>query len=197
MKKTWVIVVNVLIMVAMLTFVVIYSGIESRNTTQVQIEHFENTTITTMSHDIRTPMMICAGDTVSGTKKRESQSEAFAKAPFNYTFTPIPLTSAGGFFIDSPSVEFSVNNEALYLKLVDKAIHDPSFDSLREIPETGDLKIGFELAHALKGVTANLALTPLFNPVNEITELLRNRTETDYRPYIEAILAKRDELIAL
>ena len=46
MKKTWVIVVNVLIMVAMLTFVVIYSGIESRNTTQVQIEHFENTTIT-------------------------------------------------------------------------------------------------------------------------------------------------------
>ena len=46
MKKTWVIVVNVLIMVAMLTFVVIYSGIESRNTTQVKIEHFENTTIT-------------------------------------------------------------------------------------------------------------------------------------------------------
>ena len=46
MKKTWVIVVNVLIMAAMLTFVVIYSDIENRNTTQVQIEHFENTTIT-------------------------------------------------------------------------------------------------------------------------------------------------------
>ena len=55
------------------------------------------------------PMMICAGDTVSGTKKRESQSEAFANAPFSYTFAPIPLTDDGGYFIDSPSVEFSVN----------------------------------------------------------------------------------------
>ena len=55
------------------------------------------------------PMMICNGDTVSGTKKRESQSEAFANAPFDYTFLPIPVTDDGGYFIDSPSVEFSVN----------------------------------------------------------------------------------------
>ena len=55
------------------------------------------------------PMMVCAGDTVSGTKKRESQSEAFANAPFQYTYYPIPLTDDGGYFIDSPSVEFSVN----------------------------------------------------------------------------------------
>ncbi len=49
MKKTWVIVVNVFIMIAMLTFVVLYSGHETRNTTQRQTEHFENTTIT-MEH---------------------------------------------------------------------------------------------------------------------------------------------------
>jgi len=57
------------------------------------------------------PMMICAADTVSGTKKRESQSEAFTKAPFNYTFAPIPMTDEGGYFIDSPSIEFSVNKD--------------------------------------------------------------------------------------
>ena len=57
------------------------------------------------------PMMICAGDTVSGTKKRESQSEAFTKSPFTYTFAPIPLTEEGGFFMDSPSIEFSVNKD--------------------------------------------------------------------------------------
>ena len=57
------------------------------------------------------PMMICTGDTVSGTKKRESQSEAFAKAPFSYSFVPIPSTEEGGYFIDSPSVEFSVNKD--------------------------------------------------------------------------------------
>lgn len=46
MKKIWVIVVNVSIMIAMLTFVVIYSGLENKNATRMQIEHFENTTIT-------------------------------------------------------------------------------------------------------------------------------------------------------
>ena len=49
MKKNWVIIVNVLIMIAMLTFVVLYSGHTARDTTQRQIEHFENTTIT-MEH---------------------------------------------------------------------------------------------------------------------------------------------------
>lgn len=55
------------------------------------------------------PMMICAGDTVSGRKKREDQSEAYQKSPFNYSYVPIPLTDQGGYFIDSPSIEFSVN----------------------------------------------------------------------------------------
>ncbi|MBP5725971.1 MAG: carbohydrate ABC transporter substrate-binding protein, partial [Clostridia bacterium] len=71
----------------------------SDNYTQVILRFFEG--------DV--PMMICTGDTVSGTGKRESQSEAFSKAPFTYSFTPIPLSEAGGYFIDSPSIQFSVN----------------------------------------------------------------------------------------
>jgi multiple sugar transport system substrate-binding protein len=71
------------------------------NYTQVILRFFEG--------DV--PMMICTADTVSGTKKRESQSEAFSNAPFNYTFSPIPMTDDGMVFIDSPSVEFSVNKE--------------------------------------------------------------------------------------
>ncbi len=73
----------------------------SDNYTQVILRFFEG--------DV--PMMICAGDTVSGTRKRESQSEAFSSSPFAYSFTPIPLTEEGGYFIDSPSVEFSVNKD--------------------------------------------------------------------------------------
>ena len=57
------------------------------------------------------PMMISTGDTVSGTKKRENESEAFKNNPFDYTFVPIPLTEDGGYFIDSPSIEFSVNKD--------------------------------------------------------------------------------------
>ena len=71
----------------------------SDNYTQVILRFFEG--------DV--PMMICTGDTVSGTGKRESQSEAFSRAPFTYSFCPVPLSEAGGYFVDSPSVEFSVN----------------------------------------------------------------------------------------
>ena len=71
----------------------------SDNYTQVILRFFEG--------DV--PMMICTGDTVSGTGKRESQSEAFSKAPFTYSFIPVPLSEAGGYFIDSPSIQFSVN----------------------------------------------------------------------------------------
>ena len=49
MRKSWIIIVNVFIIFALLTFVVLYSNFENRNTTQRQIEHFENTTIT-MDH---------------------------------------------------------------------------------------------------------------------------------------------------
>ncbi len=79
------------------------------------------------------PMMICAGDTVSGTKKRESQSEAFAASPFDYSFLPIPMTDDGGYFIDSPSVEFSVNkdcddldmtNEFMRFLITDKELNE-------------------------------------------------------------------------
>ena len=71
----------------------------SDNYTEVILRFFEG--------DV--PMMICTGDTVSGTAKRESQSEAFSKAPFTYSFVPVPMSEAGGYFLDSPSVEFSVN----------------------------------------------------------------------------------------
>lgn len=66
------------------------------------------------------PMMICAGDTVSGTRKRESQSEAFAAAPFDYSFAPIPLTGDGGYFIDSPSIQFSVNKNCENLDMTNE-----------------------------------------------------------------------------
>jgi len=49
MKKNWVIIVNVFIMIAMLTFVVLYSSFENKSSTERQIEHFANTTIT-MKH---------------------------------------------------------------------------------------------------------------------------------------------------
>ena len=49
----------------------------------------------------------------------------------------------------------------------------------------------------MKGVSANLALTPLREPVSEITELLRSRTETDYAPLMERIEKEYEKLETL
>ena len=49
MKKPIIIIVNVVIMAAILTFVVLYSGFENRAAYRRQIEHFEDTTVT-MEH---------------------------------------------------------------------------------------------------------------------------------------------------
>ena len=58
------------------------------------------------------PMMTASGDTVSGTKKRESQSEAFIANPFEYTFVPIPMSDEGANFLDMPNLQFSVNKDS-------------------------------------------------------------------------------------
>ena len=58
------------------------------------------------------PIVACNGDLVSGTKKREKQSQTFCENPFDYSFHPIPTGDKGGFFLNSPAVEFSVNKNS-------------------------------------------------------------------------------------
>ena len=66
------------------------------------------------------PMMFCSGDTVSGTKKRESRSEAFIASPFTYTFAPVPVSDEGAIFIDMPNLQFSVNKDSANLDMANE-----------------------------------------------------------------------------
>ena len=90
-----------------------------------------------------------------------------------------------------------MGREDFYLRLIKMARSDGNMAKLREAINKNDLEAGFEAAHALKGVLANLALTPVLTPVSEITELLRARTEMDYRPLMEEITAQKAKLDAL
>ena len=87
-----------------------------------------------------------------------------------------------------------MNNESFYLRMVKMIPDDPNFQKLYEAVEDGDLDTAFSAAHALKGSTGNLALTPISGPVCEVTELLRARTRTDYTMLVENIRRSRDEL---
>ncbi len=105
------------------------------------------------------PMMICAGDTVSGTRKRESQSEAFTNSPFTYTFAPIPLTDKGGYFIDSPSVEFAVNKECDNLDMTNEFMR--FLITNKELNEMASVK-------RLVTPTADLSFDAVYAPFGKI-----------------------------
>ncbi len=68
------------------------------------------------------PMMLCSGDVVSGTKKRESKSEAFSANPFKYGFYVAPSGDDGGYYMDSTSLLFSVNKNSANLDMTNEFI---------------------------------------------------------------------------
>lgn len=90
-----------------------------------------------------------------------------------------------------------LNNEAFYLKMVNMGIGDERFEKLGPLCAEKNYADAFEVAHALKGVIGSLALTPLYDAIHEITELLRARTETDYGPLCAEIAQKRAKLLAM
>ena len=76
--------------------------------------------------------------------------------------------------------------EAFYLRLVPMALEISKYNELDALLKEKKYDEAFEAAHALKGVLANLSLTPIFEPVSEITEGLRAKKELDY----DAVLVK-------
>ena len=90
-----------------------------------------------------------------------------------------------------------MGNEGFYLKLVGSVLEDKNFEVLAESIARQDLDSAFDAAHSLKGVLGNLALTPIFQPVCNITEFLRAKADMDYAPLLREITEMRDELVRM
>lgn len=89
------------------------------------------------------------------------------------------------------------NNEGLYLRLVNLCVQELSSNGLEPALKTGDLDKAFEIAHKLKGGVTNLALTPVADPVCELTDLLRNKTPGNYDALYTQIMKETDKLTEL
>ncbi len=90
-----------------------------------------------------------------------------------------------------------MNNETFYFKMVSMGLSNEYFEKLETTLAANDLEEAFEAAHALKGVVGNLAITPLYEPLSEITELLRAHKEADYVSMYKPVKELRDKLLAL
>lgn len=90
-----------------------------------------------------------------------------------------------------------LNNEEFYLKMINIGINDAHFSSLQENLKNNNLEQAFEDAHALKGSIGNLAITPLYEPIVKITELLRAKTSDGCDKLCEEIIEARNKLLSL
>ena len=90
-----------------------------------------------------------------------------------------------------------MNMEGFYIGLVEKALADNRLALLEQQIAQDDLDAAFEAVHALKGMYANLSLSPLTKPLSEITELLRSRTQTDYSPLLAEAKKQFEALCSL
>ena len=91
-----------------------------------------------------------------------------------------------------------VNNQAMYLRLLTMFFKDENLKLLGEALEASDYKKAFEAAHTLKGVTANMGLTPLFDKVCDIVEPLRAGDEQmNYMEKYQELLAEYERVRVL
>ncbi|MBQ9406157.1 MAG: Hpt domain-containing protein [Desulfovibrio sp.] len=90
-----------------------------------------------------------------------------------------------------------MNNETLYFKLIQMTLGDGKLAALRKALEAGNLDESFELAHALKGVHANLALTPIHTPLSQLTEKLRAKDSSGWESLLAEIEKQAAALAAL
>ena len=89
-----------------------------------------------------------------------------------------------------------MNKEEFFFKMIKMSLSNAYFDSLGQLIEAGDLAEAFEQAHALKGVLGNIAIAPLYEPMAEMTELLRAKKDADYTALYRPIKELRDKLLA-
>ncbi len=94
-------------------------------------------------------------------------------------------------------LERCMGMEDFYLEMIELGLADERFGNLGPQLEAGNLEDAFETVHALKGVIGNLALTPLYETICEITEHLRARDAIDYQPLYDKLLEQRKQILNL
>jgi HPt (histidine-containing phosphotransfer) domain-containing protein len=75
-----------------------------------------------------------------------------------------------------------LNKEDFYLKMVKMGLTNQNFALLGTALEEKDYDKAFELCHSLKGVIGNLSITPLYDLISSLTEMLRASNNSDTKP---------------
>ena len=102
--------------------------------------------------------------------KEMSQSDT---STFNSQLSTFNSLAQMGCEIESALRDTYMDNREFYLKMLAKLPESPLLDQMRDALGRGDASALFSASHALKGLYASLALTPLHAVCSEIVEIAR------------------------
>lgn len=74
------------------------------------------------------------------------------------------------------ALERMMGNEEIYIRFTKKFLDDGNYKAMKEALENKDYVEAFKCVHTLRGVTGNLSMMGIYRQTQELTELLRNRT---------------------
>lgn len=86
------------------------------------------------------------------------------------------------------------SDSELYADLTKEYFSELNLSELEKAVSDKDCKAAFEIAHSIKGVAANLGITPICKPVNEVTDIFRAGSFENCEPLIEQIKELKNEL---
>ena len=78
-------------------------------------------------------------------------------------------------------------NDMLIERMIKKFMESNSYNQIMDAYMAGNIKEVFALAHTLKGVSGNLALTKLFEIASELTEATRDKETANIDKEIEQL----------
>lgn len=87
-----------------------------------------------------------------------------------------------------------LEDEELYMTCLKTVISDTAFEKLGMALDEKKVSEAFDYAHTLKGVFANLGLTPMFTIVENIVEPLRGGSAENLQGVYEELLASNEHL---
>lgn len=91
----------------------------------------------------------------------------------------------------------TMDDRDFYLALLHQYLQEWDLSALRHAVETADASTAFSLAHSAKGVLGNLGITPLYQSVSALTDILRANSCDGASPLLETIACYRAQLVQL
>lgn len=86
------------------------------------------------------------------------------------------------------------DDEDFYIECLSDFVGDGCFDKLGTALEARNVRNAFEAAHTLKGLLANLGLTPMYNCIVEIVEPLRSGSCDNLEKKYSELIKMNDSL---